>query len=66
MLIEIVREGAIAHVWLNRPEAHNALTPELGAALVEALATLEQDASCRIVVLEAADRRSAPAPTSRP
>jgi methylglutaconyl-CoA hydratase len=51
MLIETERRGAVAWVWLNRPEAHNALTPELGAALVEALDALAKDASCRVVVL---------------
>jgi methylglutaconyl-CoA hydratase len=51
MLIETERRGATAWVWMNRPEAHNALTPELGAALVESLAALTRDASCRVVVL---------------
>ena len=46
MLIEIVREGAIARVWLNRPEQHNALVAELGAALVEALAHARRTTSC--------------------
>jgi methylglutaconyl-CoA hydratase len=50
-LVEIEREGALARVWLNRPEAHNALARELGAALVDALAKLAGDASCRVVVL---------------
>ena len=36
-LVEVEREGAVAHVWLNRPEAHNALAAELGTALVETL-----------------------------
>ena len=50
-LVEVVREGAVARVWFNRPEAHNALSAELGAALVEALAALRDDAGCRVVVL---------------
>ena len=49
--IELERDGAVARVWLNRPEAHNALAVELGAALVEALHALKDDASCRVVVL---------------
>ena len=50
-LVEVEREGAVARVWFNRPEAHNALSAELGAALVEALAALRDDAGCRVVVL---------------
>ena len=50
-LIEVEREGAIARVWLNRPDVHNALSAELGAALIETLKWLGADASCRVVVL---------------
>ena len=50
-LIEIEREGALARVWFNRPEVHNALSAELGEALVAALAALRDDASCRVLVL---------------
>ncbi len=50
-LVEIEREGAVARVWFNRPEVHNALSPELGAALAEALAILAGEAACRVVVL---------------
>jgi len=50
-LVEIEREGAVARVWFNRPEVHNALSAELGEALVAALAELRDDASCRVLVL---------------
>lgn len=50
-LVEIERRGPVAHVWLNRPEAHNALNAELGDALVAALASLRDDAGARVVVL---------------
>lgn len=50
-LVEVEREGAVARVWFNRPEAHNALSPELGAALVEGLGALQDDPGCRVVVL---------------
>jgi methylglutaconyl-CoA hydratase len=50
-LVDIEREGAVARVWFNRPEAHNALSAELGEALVAALAGLRDDAACRVVVL---------------
>ena len=51
MLIETERRGKVAWVWLNRPEAHNALSPELGAALLESMDALARDAACRVVVL---------------
>ena len=50
-LVEIERVGATARVWFNRPEVHNALSAELGVALVDALATLRGEAGCRVVVL---------------
>ncbi len=50
-LVEIEREGAVARVWLNRPEVHNALSVELGDALVAALGNLAADDAARVVVL---------------
>ena len=50
-LIEVEREGAVARVWLNRPEAHNALSAELGEALNAALRLLAGDPACRAVML---------------
>lgn len=50
-LIEVEREGALARVWFNRPEVHNALNAELGVALLEALDALASDDSCRCVIL---------------
>ncbi len=50
-IIEVEREGAVARVWLNRPDKHNALSSELGQALVAALAALADDAKCRVIVL---------------
>lgn len=49
--IEFQREGAIARLWLDRPEARNALSPALGDALVRALRDLAADDSCRVLVL---------------
>ena len=49
--VEVERDGGAARVWLNRPETHNALSVELGQALVEVLAALRDDATCRVVVL---------------
>jgi len=50
-LVEVERSGAVARVWLNRPERHNALSPELGEALTGAFAALSADGSVRVVVL---------------
>lgn len=50
-LVEIEREGPVARVWLNRPDVHNALSRELGEALLAALNDLAGEARCRVVVL---------------
>jgi methylglutaconyl-CoA hydratase len=50
-LIDVERDGGVIRVWLNRPEAHNALSVELGTALIDTLHALKDDASCRVVVL---------------
>jgi len=50
-LIETVRDGAVARVWLNRPEQHNALSPELGSELAAELHDLAHDERVRVVVL---------------
>ena len=50
-LVEVRRTGAVARVWLDRPERHNALSPELGAELTAAFQALAGDASVRVVVL---------------
>ena len=50
-LLEVERDGALARVWFNRPEAHNALSAELGEALVSALDRLRDDTTCRVLVL---------------
>jgi methylglutaconyl-CoA hydratase len=50
-LIEIEREGPVARLWLNRPELHNALSPELTDELHAACAQLAHDESVRVVVV---------------
>jgi methylglutaconyl-CoA hydratase len=50
-LIDVEREGALARVWFNRPEVHNALSADLGATLAAALHELAGDAGVRCVVL---------------
>jgi methylglutaconyl-CoA hydratase len=50
-LIETIREGAIARVWLNRPEQHNALSPALGEELAGTFHELAHDEGVHVVVL---------------
>lgn len=50
-MIEVTREGAVARLWLNRAEQHNALSPELGAEMAEALHALAHEDAVRVVVL---------------
>ncbi len=54
-LIETVEDG-VATLTMNRPEARNALTGEMQAALSEALPRLAADRSVRCVVITGAGR----------
>jgi methylglutaconyl-CoA hydratase len=49
--VAIERAGAVARVWLDRPASHNALAPDLAAALAAAFHELAHDAAVRVVVL---------------
>lgn len=51
MILDIQRRGAAAWLWMNRPEARNALSDELIGALETALDVLEKDAAARVLVL---------------
>jgi enoyl-CoA hydratase len=55
-LVEVERDGAIAVVLLNRPEALNALSDELMDELVSALEELDRDEAVRAVVLGGSER----------
>jgi methylglutaconyl-CoA hydratase len=50
-LVELERDGAIARVWFNRPDVHNALSAEVGAELVDVLRGLAHDDGVRCLVL---------------
>ena len=52
-LIETHQDG-IATLTLNRPAARNALSPEMNAALVDALPRLAADRAVRVVVVTGA------------
>ncbi len=50
---ETLDDGAIARIWLNRPEAHNAQNRTLLVQLDEAFARAEADDTVRVVILAA-------------
>ena len=49
--LEIERTGAVATVWMNRPQVHNAFNETLIAELGAAWAALDADDAVRVVVL---------------
>lgn len=49
--VEIERDGAVATLWMNRPEVHNAFNAQLIADLTTACCELDADGAVRIVVL---------------
>jgi 2-(1,2-epoxy-1,2-dihydrophenyl)acetyl-CoA isomerase len=50
-LVLVAREGAVATITLNRPQALNALNRDLTLALVESVSSVEADGAIRCVVL---------------
>ena len=55
-LVEVERDGAVAVVLLNRPEALNALSDELMDELVATLTELDRDRAIRCIVLAGNER----------
>jgi len=51
VILDIQPRGPAAWLWMNRPEARNALNDELIAALETALDVLEKDGTTRVLVL---------------
>lgn len=49
--LEIVRDGGVATIWMNRPDVHNAFNAQLIADLTTACIELDADATVRAVVL---------------
>ena len=49
--LDVVRDGPVARVWLDRPEQHNALSAELLAEIPQAFHELAHDPAVRLVVL---------------
>jgi enoyl-CoA hydratase/carnithine racemase len=54
-LVETTREGQVAVCTLNRPEARNALSPELMAELGASVAELDADPEVRCIVIAGSD-----------
>ena len=55
-VLRVERDGAIARLTLNRPEAGNALDLELAGALRDSAEELTADDTCAVVLLEAEGR----------
>ncbi len=49
--LEITRDGAVATIWMNRPQRHNAFDAALIAELTQAFTQLGTDDDTRIVIL---------------
>src|ERR1700757_634717 len=49
--LEVENIGAVAHVWMNRPEVHNALNEAMIDELAETFLNLGEDPSVRVIVL---------------
>lgn len=49
--VTVKRDGAVAVVWLDRPQRRNAYTPAMGTMLGEALVELDRDESVRAIVV---------------
>lgn len=47
----VERQGAVATLWLNRPEVHNAFDEALIGHITQSLRTLDADSTVRVVVL---------------
>jgi enoyl-CoA hydratase len=58
MLVTVEREGTVAVVTLNRPEAMNALSRELRAQLAQAMRELDGEERIRAVILTGAGTRA--------
>ena len=51
MTIELERRGHVAVVTLNRPEARNAISPEMAGMMADAWQELRDDAEVRVIVV---------------
>ena len=49
--VEVLRDGGVATLWMNRPEVHNAFNAQLIADISAACCALDTDPGVRVVVL---------------
>jgi len=49
--VEVLRDGGVVTLWMNRPEVHNAFNAQLIADISAACCALDADAGVRVVVL---------------
>lgn len=49
--VDIERAGGVARVWLDNPDQHNALSPQVADALIRTFHDLAHDEAVRVVVL---------------
>ncbi|MDO9264137.1 MAG: enoyl-CoA hydratase/isomerase family protein [Desulfosalsimonadaceae bacterium] len=54
--LQLLMEGDVARILLNRPEVHNALSIELSDMLVEAIRTIKKSTTIKFVVIKGAGR----------
>jgi isohexenylglutaconyl-CoA hydratase len=52
--IRLDLRGAVLHLWLNRPELRNAMSPQMVREIVATFAAIADDRSVRVVVLRGA------------
>lgn len=53
-MLDVEWAGAVTQLTLNRPDSRNALTPELTAAIHEAVAVADSDPDCHLLVFSGA------------
>jgi enoyl-CoA hydratase len=58
VLVEMLSDGRVAVITLNRPHADNAITTEMGARLTDVLETIAVTPSVRVAVLTGAGERA--------
>lgn len=58
MILTTTRDGHVAIVMLNRPEAMNALNKALRSALADAMESLDRDPDVRVVIITGAGPRA--------
>ena len=58
VLVEYLSEGRVALITLNRPDADNAITTDMGAQLTEILETIAVRAAVRVAIITGAGDRA--------